>query len=139
MKCNWAETTGILLSEDPLPQELTDLQWEWEDHGAYSKLLGYFFGKGISREMVFSYLEDTMKKRLLQAKKDPNSFMTRVLIVNAILKGSCWYLLTLWTGMDEDLQRLEKITINFLWEGQKMSAYHRVDGFMLTLPKAEGG
>lgn len=72
-----------------------------------------FFGQGISREMVLAQLAEIVEKNIKHATINPTSFMTRVLVFNNLLKGASWYLLTLWTCIDEDLNRLETIAMNF--------------------------
>lgn len=43
-----SEVKVVLVPDQPLPQEFTDLDWIWEDNSNCIKLLGMFVGAKIS-------------------------------------------------------------------------------------------
>lgn len=140
LKCNWERVDAILLSNNPMPQDLKDLQWVWESPGSYFKLLGIFVGMdGVDRECTVQHIRVLLDKKLVLLRLRPHSFMARVLVVNQVLMGSLWYLLTVWCGSVRELHDIRMVLINFLWAGQEISARHSIKFQTLAISKMEGG
>lgn len=77
---------------------LANRQWYWKGPDNYSKLLGLYFGEGISTDLTLLKLIEKMEARLVGQKKNPRAFMARVLAANQIIGGSQWYQMTLYSG-----------------------------------------
>lgn len=110
LKCDWTKMAAVYIAPGPIPDELKDFLWQWEEAGNYSKLLGIPFGMGISHVLLVEVLRATLEKKLGKAKHDPHSFMARVMIANMLLEESLWYVLTLWLGSEKELSKFHSST-----------------------------
>ncbi|KAL3690131.1 hypothetical protein R1sor_016440 [Riccia sorocarpa] len=66
------------------------------------------------------------------------SICGRVTVANATLLGTFWYTLPLWAGTREDLDKIEKQVLNFVWNGLSVDTRHRV-AKKITIQKIEEG
>lgn len=139
LKCDQQATSAVHLGRDALSLHLANRQWYWKGPDNYSKLLGLYFGEGISTDLTLLKLIEKMEARLVGQKKNPRAFMARVLAANQIIGGSQWYQMTLYSGSKQDLKKIGKTILNFLWAGQKESTMLRMDIDMLSQPKRKGG
>jgi hypothetical protein len=61
---NWSKTKGAYVSDQPLPERLNALRWEWETSENATKLLGFPTAQDISvsrmKAMVLATLEDRL-------------------------------------------------------------------------------
>lgn len=62
LKCDWNGTGAVYIGEGPIPDEWLQFPWQWENEGSYSKLLGRFFGPGISHAMSIQQLKAKLEK-----------------------------------------------------------------------------
>lgn len=86
---------GVLIFYQPLPQELSDLDWIWKNNTTCSKLLGIFVGMEILPLMMGQALLQTLEDRLDKAKKYPHLLAKIVAIANQLINSSMWYMLAL--------------------------------------------
>src|SRR5450759_568646 len=94
---------------------------------------------GFLHEQILSNLRQTLVGHLKKAKRTPFNFMERVSLINQLILGSMWYVVTLWSGNDKELHGIEKEIVNFLWVGQKESSHPRVSIEVLFQAKQHGG
>lgn len=73
LKCDWQVTSAIYLGKDRLPLQLANRHWDWEGPDNYSKLLGLYFGEGISTELTLLTLTEKMEAKLAGLKKNPHA------------------------------------------------------------------
>lgn len=62
----------VLVSSQPLPKELCDLEFVWQDNNTCLKLLGMFMGTELSLLLMGQALLDTLEDRLTRARKSPH-------------------------------------------------------------------
>jgi hypothetical protein len=102
-------------------------------------LLGFYFGDGISHELVLKGIQDKLAEQIQIAKNVPYGYMERVVVLNQMFMGTIWYKVALWKGGDKDLKNLESDMVRFLWAGQKYKAHPRVRLDNLIKRPAKGG
>ena len=65
--------------------------------------------------------------------------MARVTLVNSIILGAMWFILTLWAGDDRILAEIERQILSFLWGGSDEKVRHKVNKNTIYLSKDKGG
>jgi hypothetical protein len=89
--------------------------------------------------MVLQRVRSNLAEKLSSARLTPFTPTERKVVVNQILQGSLWFILSLWKGNDKELKELETQMVNFIWAGQKEYRQLQVDAVTLTNSKKEGG
>lgn len=129
----------VIVLKQPIPEELQELQWNWEAEGQASKLLGLHMGGDISPVQMEEKTLAALEARLQKARLKPHSLYTRVKIVNQLVNSGLWYVLQLWTGRLDTLERFDNIVKDFVWSGQDKDKRSRVDFLTLLKDLEEGG
>lgn len=83
---------AILVPDQPMPDEIKELNVRWEEEAGLTKLLGFFIGEDISANSMTKYLTKVKK-----AWKNPQSLMVRVKTANQLIICILWYMLTHYT------------------------------------------
>lgn len=130
---------AVYIGEGEIPTDLLDLGLVWETEENFSKILGLHIGKGISPQLMCSYLSQTLENRLTRARRNPLSLMARVTIANNLIMGSLWFMLQLWVGDEKQLKIWEKCICEFIWDGKEGKYRPRVAFELICLPKSRGG
>jgi hypothetical protein len=84
-------------------------------------------------------VNEKLDNKLQKSKRNPHNLIARVVIANHLIVSSIWFLLTLWTGSRQQLDKMQKKVTKFVWAGQNDTARHRVDEATICRPKLEGG
>lgn len=86
------------ISDQPMSEEIKELNFNWENETSLSKILGFFVGEDLFADSMTNYLTVVLGGRLKKARQNPQSLMVRVKMANQLITCILWYMLTLWTG-----------------------------------------
>lgn len=129
----------VLISSNPLPNELLALDWVWERADDPSKLLGFFIGDGLATHKMVEYLSNALEDHLKHAQKGLYVLVLRVAIYNQLISCVMWYMLQLYPGDLAILDQFDKLVKEFTWSGKETKLRTRVNCCIITRAKDRGG
>jgi hypothetical protein len=89
--------------------------------------------------MMVVQINKILQDRLAKSRMNPTSMSARLVIVNQLMLSAGWYVLTLWSGTEADLKKLEKKVVRFLWAEHNYQVHHRVNYQTIIRFKHQGG
>ncbi|KAL3698884.1 hypothetical protein R1sor_012960 [Riccia sorocarpa] len=102
-------------------------------------MLGFSFDEGIKAEEMLKSCKQRVNEVCSNARYGNLSVFGRVTIANAVLLGALWYYIPLWAGDLENLERIKKQIVNFVWSGASLNTRHRASTKIITQSLSEGG
>lgn len=129
----------VLISDQPPPPELADLDFVWEDNQSCSKLLGVFIGTEISPFVMGQALLTILEERLRRARKCLYTLAFRVAMANQLISNSLMYMLNLWPGDRKKLKEFDSLIRDFVWSGQYTGSRPKVDYETMKRAMDDGG
>lgn len=134
LQFQWEKTVAVLIPKGPLPVELGQLPWKWEDSTNASPLLGFPVAAGFSKTLMEHQEMSKIDSRLDKMRGKHLALAARVTVANGLILSSIWYLLSLWAGDLRFFQKIQKKIDGFVWAGRS-----RVDRNTTCQAKSRGG
>lgn len=134
-RINWQKSTSLLLGkweERACPKLPQHCSWSLEGF----KVLGIFLGTEQYMRKNWEGLYEKVAGRLQKWRwiLPQLSYRGRVLVVNNLAASMLWHRLTVIDPPKELLQNLQKVFVDFFWDG-----FHWLPSGILYLPVNEGG
>ncbi|KAL3684415.1 hypothetical protein R1sor_002437 [Riccia sorocarpa] len=128
LKIQWEKSTVSWIgpSKSNKPEWINDLTWRWTEAGEETKLLGFTFDEEIKAEAMVLKCERRIEEICNSPLYQGLSICGRTTVANATLLGAFWYILPLWAGSIETIDKLEKRVFNFVWSGSSRDTRHRI-------------
>jgi hypothetical protein len=111
---NWQKSYGYWKSSrDPFRPPWTNmLGVTWADAEDVSKLLGAPSGLSLILGDVDTFLYERIQKKLSHWTSVKSNPTGRVVIVNIVLLGACFFFLSIWGGTKKGIARVKSLMIN---------------------------
>lgn len=84
-------------------------------HGETRKYLGFLHGPEAQDTSVGEQLVSTLLKSCLRIQSPYHTLAARVVMVNSIIMGQMWHLLTVWVPTPAEMKSLQQVVRCFLW------------------------
>ncbi|KAL3678376.1 hypothetical protein R1sor_021332 [Riccia sorocarpa] len=141
LQIQWDKSTARWLGPkaENKPSWVEDLSWCWKERGENTKLLGFSFEEGIDAGDMIRRCKQRVNEVCSNPLYGNLSIYGRVTIANAVLLGAFWSYIPLWAGDREELQKLEKQVVNFVWSGASMNTRNRAATKIITQRLKDGG
>lgn len=101
--------------------------------------MGFYIETDIAEDLMVKHIAATLETRLLKAKLNHYSLNTWVSIANQLVISANFFMLQLWTGNVEQLEKMDNEVANFIWSGSDGNFRHRMSYDIITKSKVEGG
>ncbi|KAL3694736.1 hypothetical protein R1sor_008387 [Riccia sorocarpa] len=121
------------------PEWTAELAWSWKEDGETTKLLGFIFDEGIKGDAMVQKCKEKITRICTSPLYKGLLICGRVTIANATILGAFWYYLPLWAGTWEDIEKIEKSVVNFVWSGNEVDTRHRASKQIIEQKKSKGG
>lgn len=113
----WNKTHASPIPAGPPPMELWMMSWIWEDDSNATPLLGPPVKQSFSTDRVENALMSKLEGRIAKLRNRQLALAARIIVANALLLGSLWYLIVVWAGKRSFLAKLQRVIDCFVWTG----------------------
>ncbi|KAL3684303.1 hypothetical protein R1sor_002325 [Riccia sorocarpa] len=141
LQIQWNKSAArwIGAAQNNRPSWAAELDWAWKGAGEATKLLGFSFEEGIKPEEMLSKCKRKINEVCSNAMYGSLSIYGRITVANAVLLGVFWYLIPLWAGEIEELQKMEKQIVSFVWSGASLETRNRAATKIIVQKTKVGG
>jgi hypothetical protein len=121
------------------PPNTAQLDWLWKEPSDPLTMLGFFFTRGLTTDVMFESLVEKLQHRLTKWSTFPLTLQGKVVVANHLILSGLWYVLTLNTLHPKRLHQLQAMVVSFIWGGRQQCGRHRVSKDILLLLRSQGG
>jgi hypothetical protein len=139
LEINWTKSHAYWQADVLRPPWTNNLQWQWTDPGAMSKLLSTIFGIDLETYDIDKFLMGKIRKKLSYWTTTHLSLSGRVTIINQVLLATLWYFITAWHGSRGVLRKITSLMRNFLWSNKEYKTRIRVNWDDCCIKRKNGG
>ena len=137
---NWDKSSGFWVASGDPPVNVPSLGFTWIPQGQSIRYLGCRVGVGLKSEDMIAPLLLRLRNKLVYWNKEKLSLAGRVVVANAVLLSSIWYIASTWLFSRSIMLKVQRLVRNFIWgNNRSVNPVAKVAWSILIQPKQKGG